>query len=488
MKKELFLSALFFGQFLVGPAGANELNLDHLRNLKPLQINKKYIPIKPGQRVPSHVRYFTKKGKPYLQMKRGKFIKLLPKSTMQKPLTRAEKLQALQGQFFPILNNLVISHRNKHTEVKNQGGRGTCVAHASLASLERFFSPFKNLSEQYAYMMYETQSGENCNSEGLKTTNSAQYLKSNGVPVENLSQYSGTRWTAAAYPDLNACQRNTHQDPDQNLPPSISSSSLRYKVGSFQIIGDNNNTSNDDNRKTIDNVKYLKSIIGAGYDIVAGLYVTGADWSNDGVAEDTEIVDATPGVDGCTVGAVNNGCNGGHALVLVGYNELGKYFIAKNSWGDGYKDDGFMKISFNYMNNYGKYGYYIKSAVKTGSNGYKKTLYKGKTKVVRKINGVKKGTRYTSPKLTVDKKGMINIHVSRQQVLPFGYGKMTLMIFKDGVLNRVARTDSNAKNFSVSYNVNSSSKFGKYHYEVVKFNSPLPEAGTTTFSVPQKNL
>ena len=45
MKKELLLSTVLFGQFLAGTASANELNLDHLRNLKPIQINKKYIPI-----------------------------------------------------------------------------------------------------------------------------------------------------------------------------------------------------------------------------------------------------------------------------------------------------------------------------------------------------------------------------------------------------------------------------------------------------------
>lgn len=474
MKNQILLSSILLTQVLTSSVGASELNL-----------KKRYLPIKPGQKVPAHVRYFTKKGKPFLQVKRNKFIKLLPKSTMSKPLTRQEKLNALSGQFYKLVPNFVVSHRSKHTEIKNQGGRGTCVAHASLASLERFHSKFMNLSEQYAYKMYETRSGENCNSEGLKTTNSAKYLKNNGIPLEAAWSYNGTRWTDDNFPDLSACQRNVHADPDQNLPPSISSASLRYKIGSYQIIGDNNNSSSNANRKTIDNVKYLKSIIGAGYDIVAGLFVTGPDWGNDGITEDTEIVDATPGVDGCTVGST---CSGGHALVLVGYNELGKYFIAKNSWGDGYKDDGYMKISYNYMNQYGKYGYYIKSAVNHLPGFFKKTLFKNKTKVVRNIAPVKKGTRYKSPKLVVDKKGTISISIKRKQAFPVGYGSMALMIFKDGKLHRVARKDSNAKNFSVSFNVNSTDKFGKYHYEVVKFQSPLPEKATTTFTVPSKNL
>lgn len=35
----------------------------------------------------------------------------------------------------------------------------------------------------------------------------------------------------------------------------------------------------------------------------------------------------------------------GHAVVLVGYNNEQQYWIAKNSWGDGWADNGFFKVS-----------------------------------------------------------------------------------------------------------------------------------------------
>ena len=35
-----------------------------------------------------------------------------------------------------------------------------------------------------------------------------------------------------------------------------------------------------------------------------------------------------------------------HAILLVGYNDIGGYWIAKNSWGTGWRDDGYFKIGY----------------------------------------------------------------------------------------------------------------------------------------------
>jgi hypothetical protein len=491
MKKRLIVSTMLLGQVLNQAALADgpQFSANVIAAGNRVALAKRYVTIEPNKPVPSRVTYFLRGGKPYLQMKRNKFIRLIPKVEMEKPLTRVELQNVAIGKFFPILSSLFVNHRPKQSEVKDQGGRGTCVAHASLAGLERFYGKFKDLSEEYAYKMYETRPGENCSSEGLKTTNSASYLKNNYIPTESVWGYDPQFWSSAAYPGLTACQRNTHQDPDQNLPPAISVVKKQYGIGSFQLIGNNSNGGTNPNRKTIDNVKYLKGIIGQGYDIVAGLYVTGNLWANDGVTESTEIVTATPGVNGCTVGST---CSGGHAVLLVGYNDLDKYFIVKNSWGDGYKDDGYMKLSYDYLNDYGKYGYYIKSAVRrVKSNGkitYKKEIFKNKTSVMRKFTGVKKGKRYISPKIVVNKKGQIKLRVKRALPINMGFGKMTIMLFKEGTYNRVARLDTKKMNMTLTYNVNSGDKLGKYYYHVVKFGSSMPEKGKGTLTVPRNNL
>ncbi|KJU84268.1 protein containing Peptidase C1A, papain [Candidatus Magnetobacterium bavaricum] len=38
---------------------------------------------------------------------------------------------------------------------------------------------------------------------------------------------------------------------------------------------------------------------------------------------------------------------GGHAILLVGYNDSGSYFIVKNSWGDNWGESGYFKIAYS---------------------------------------------------------------------------------------------------------------------------------------------
>ena len=41
---------------------------------------------------------------------------------------------------------------------------------------------------------------------------------------------------------------------------------------------------------------------------------------------------------------------GGHAILLVGYNDDGQYFILKNSWDTGWGENGFFRIAYSEMN------------------------------------------------------------------------------------------------------------------------------------------
>ena len=47
---------------------------------------------------------------------------------------------------------------------------------------------------------------------------------------------------------------------------------------------------------------------------------------------------------------------GGHAVLLVGYNDAENYFIVKNSWGTGWGEDGFFRIAYSEMNNVINFG------------------------------------------------------------------------------------------------------------------------------------
>ena len=47
---------------------------------------------------------------------------------------------------------------------------------------------------------------------------------------------------------------------------------------------------------------------------------------------------------------VSGGVAGGHCVCLVGYDDAGGYWIAKNSWGTGWGDGGFFKIAYGECN------------------------------------------------------------------------------------------------------------------------------------------
>jgi C1A family cysteine protease len=47
---------------------------------------------------------------------------------------------------------------------------------------------------------------------------------------------------------------------------------------------------------------------------------------------------------------------GGHAVLLVGYNDAGQYFIVKNSWDTGWGENGFFRIAYSEMENSVNFG------------------------------------------------------------------------------------------------------------------------------------
>jgi hypothetical protein len=47
---------------------------------------------------------------------------------------------------------------------------------------------------------------------------------------------------------------------------------------------------------------------------------------------------------------------GGHAVLLVGYDDDGRYFIVKNSWGPGWGEGGFFRIAYSEMNDAVNFG------------------------------------------------------------------------------------------------------------------------------------
>jgi len=59
---------------------------------------------------------------------------------------------------------------------------------------------------------------------------------------------------------------------------------------------------------------------------------------------------------------------GGHAILLVGYDDPGQYFIAKNSWGTGWGDSGYFKIAYSEISSTVHFGNWTIAYIASGSS------------------------------------------------------------------------------------------------------------------------
>jgi Papain family cysteine protease len=232
---------------------------------------------------------------------------------------------------------LHVNHGVCQTPIRDQGGRGTCTAFASVAGIESWEKCHKsvdlNLSEQHAYEITLQQVGSTCSQDaGTVTYYTAKYLTDHHICTE-------ADW--AYQMNLAGCT---------DTIPQKCSNDTRYGFTDTQIIlgtafgGVAGQSAND--------TDYLENFLYNGYDIVYGLYVAGNEWNN-GTAE-TGVVD---------VQQQNGGpapAYGGHAMLLVGYNKVDRYFIFKNSWNTSHGHAGYFYLSYDYITTYGKYGYVVK--------------------------------------------------------------------------------------------------------------------------------
>jgi hypothetical protein len=205
-----------------------------------------------------------------------------------------------------------VDRRAQQTTIKDQGGRGTCVAHAALAALEVAYKPLSlDLSENYAYYKFLGSSeGQVCADPGLNTQTSGQLMTDHAMSGETCWPYVGTLSGISCPVPI-----------ETPWPISTCSTQSKYGVTSHHKIHRKDDLA-EDVGEWINNPKYLESVLCAGHDIVAGFFVVG--WPS-GV---TGVIDAVQGTP-----------IGGHAMVIVGFVRTadaahgGGYFILKNSWG-----------------------------------------------------------------------------------------------------------------------------------------------------------
>lgn len=232
----------------------------------------------------------------------------------------------------------IVDHRPAQSPVKHQGGRGTCVAHASLGLLETGAHIPDDLSEQYAHFKFnEIGSRPHNVDSGLPTTDAAPVLARDDARIclEHEWPYIADQGTIDA-----AVAAGSY------APPSAATANQAFGYGSYKIIGDFGVEG-----ESIKNTRYLESLLALGLDVVFGAW---ASWDEE---NNRNVMRPLLGDDGQPLG------RGGHAMLLVGYDRPGQFFIVKNSWGAGWGHAGYAYFHHDFMRSCAKYGFAISAMV-----------------------------------------------------------------------------------------------------------------------------
>lgn len=192
---------------------------------------------------------------------------------------------------------------NYITPVRDQGACGSCWAFATTAALESAAlianvtsSTDLNLSEQ---LLVSCSGAGNCEQGGY-IDYASDYLRDTGLALETCYPYIGNDGRCN-----DAC-------------PSWQDSS--YRISNWRYVANGSATSGA-----------LKNGLYTYGPLIVTMYV----YEDFYYYYDTGVYTYTSG-----------DFLGGHAVLLVGYDDAGQYFIAKNSWGSGWGESGYFRIAY----------------------------------------------------------------------------------------------------------------------------------------------
>lgn len=198
---------------------------------------------------------------------------------------------------------------NYVTGIRNQGNCGSCWAFATTAALESNVlissGTLADLSEQ---VLVSCGNAGNC-SGGYPTTASS-FIRDTGLPAEAYYPYTATNGACASA--IAGWQNATS------------------RITSWHYVG--NTTS-----PTVDQIKSEL--------VTYGPLVTTFDVYSDFYYYSGGVYQYTSGT-----------YQGGHAVLIVGYDDSGQYFIVKNSWGGSWGESGYFRVGYSELNSIIKFG------------------------------------------------------------------------------------------------------------------------------------
>lgn len=200
-----------------------------------------------------------------------------------------------------------IDLREYFPEVRSQGKFGTCVPFATTALREYYIAKdagargtdITYLSPSYIYY----PSGPK---DGMYFESAFQILKKEGVPPETERLY-----------DVNPENTKQFKEPLTSLQQQ---NAVPYKISSYQAI------------RQATMIADIKQALANQDPVLVGIHV----YPN---------FDATP-ISGIVPPVTEKKSRGGHALVVVGYDETNQWFIVRNSWGAKFGDQGYAYMHY----------------------------------------------------------------------------------------------------------------------------------------------
>jgi C1A family cysteine protease len=210
-----------------------------------------------------------------------------------------------------------IDLRDQCPPIYNQGQLGSCTANALAAAFDfdrhKEGDPFLGPSRLFIYWNEREVEGTTSSDAGARIRDGVKVLRSVGTPPETDWPYIIERFT---------------EKPDaRSFADALKNQALTYQ----RIVTPHDDPTHD-----------MLACLAWGYPFVSGISVY-------------ESFESPASVSTGVIPMPNPSEKllGGHAILVVGYDQTAQHFICRNSWGEAWGDKGYFYLPFAYLTSHG---------------------------------------------------------------------------------------------------------------------------------------